>query len=162
MKKLITLVALVWSLTGFSQSFTLNELIKLSKYDDDEFDTYITKKGYVFNEGKADDFYITSDYTFLVDGYTKYFISKNKSKTKDIYSFISFQTPSSKTYLSIKEELKSNGFILLDKGVIDRSQYFEYKKGLNKVTITSISNIDEFSNKTSINYGIAIHNNYFK
>ena len=129
MKRIFVLTALLISFTVFSQTFTLNELIKLSKYDDDGFDTYITKKGYVFNEVKDDGFYITSDYTFLVDGYKKYFISKNKLKTKE-NNFITFQTPNSKTYLSIKEELKSNGYILFNKGILDRSQYFEYKKGM--------------------------------
>lgn len=156
MKRIFVLTALMISISGFSQSFTLNELIKISKYSEDDFDTYVTKKGYIFDEVSEKEYQYTSsiDYTFLVNGLKNCFISKIEDKTKSFNFWVTFQTSESKTYLSIKEELKVYGYKLFDKGTSDGSNFFKYKKGNNLVSLWSISRTNEYTNRTTINYEI--------
>jgi competence protein ComGF len=42
------LFVLVFTTISIGQSFTLPELIKMSKMNVDDFDTYVTAKGFVF------------------------------------------------------------------------------------------------------------------
>lgn len=154
MKRVFFLVTLLISVTGFSQSFSLNELIKISKYNEDNFDTYVTNKGYIFD--KVDDKKYTSSksYTFLVNGYKKYYVSQVVDKSMTYDNWITFQTSNIKTYLSIKNELKTSGYYISDKGVDNGNYFFEYKKGKNIVSLWSTSSTNEYTGRTNIDYEI--------
>jgi len=156
MKRVFFLVTLLISVAGFSQSFSLNELIKISKYNEDDFDTYVTKKGYIFEEASEKTIASITSYTFLVKGLKTYYVSKFLEKESAFW--VSFQTPDTKNYLSIKEELKTYGYKLFDKGTMDGSNYFKYKKGNSIVSLWSISTTYGYTNRTRVAYEINVIN----
>ncbi len=154
MKQVIFLTALLFSITGFSQSFSLNELIKISKYNEDNFDTYVTNKGYVFDEISDEEFTSSNDYTFLVNGYKKYFISQVVDKTMTFKNWITFQTPNIKNYLSIKNELKTLGYEVVGSNSFKGNYYLEYKKASKIVKLWSTSKTNQYTDKTTVTYEI--------
>ncbi len=154
-KVLLILVCHLFSYAVFSQSFSISELVKISNYNDDDFDTYVTKKGYIFFDESDEEIAGRTTYTFLVNGYKKYYITKYKPKKQNYY-WVNFQTPSSATYLRLKEELKNNGYKISDKGSINGSPYFKYTKGGKEVTLISESEINEYTKQTRITYEIGV------
>ena len=65
MRLLYTLLFVISFLsTSVGQSFTLPELIKMSKMDVDNFDTYVTSKGFVFMKGENDIYVQGGTYRF--------------------------------------------------------------------------------------------------
>jgi hypothetical protein len=159
MKKIITAFLLIISCSVFSQSFSLNELIKLANSSDDYFDTYVTKKGYTFNEIKDREYSKSIGYTFLVNGYSEFFVSKILWKTRS-FGFVTFQTDNISNYLKIKEDLINFGYKLSEKGTTEGFPYFEYKKGNTNVTLHLISETNEYTNKKRNAYEIAVKTNY--
>ena len=155
MKKSFLVFLLLISISGFTQSFTVSELVKISKYSADDFDTYVTKKGYIYNSETDGEFSSGTHYTFLVDGAKRYYVTKYFPKKKNYY-WVNFQTASSSTYLKIKEELKNSGYAQIDKGTINGSTYFTYRKEGKEVTLISESETNEYSNKTSVIYEIGV------
>ena len=155
MKKILFVIGILFCVSGFSQSFTLSELVKLSKYNEDDFDTYVTKKGYIFEEVSEKTIASKTDYTFLVKGLKTYYVSKLIDKESEFAFWVTFQTPDTKNYLSIKEELKTYGYKLFDKGTMDGSNYFKYKKGNSIVSLWSISTTYGYTNRTRVAYEIS-------
>jgi hypothetical protein len=159
MKRIFVLTALLISFSAFTQSFTLNELIKLANSSDDYFDTYVTQKGYIFDKIGDDEYFKQISYTYLVNGLSQYYASKILPKI-ETHGFVSFQTPNTSTYLKIKEEIRIKGYMLSKKGTYKDSPYFEYRKGNTIVTLHSISEMNEYTNKKRTCYEIAVKTNY--
>ena len=155
MKKIFFGFMFLISISGFTQSFTISELAKISKYSADDFDTYVTKKGYIYHSETDGDFSRGTSYTFLVDGLKTYYVSNFLDKVGKYAFWVSFQTPDTKNYLSIKEELKNYGYKLFDNGTMDGSNYFKYKKGNNMVSLWSISTTYGYTNRTRVAYEIS-------
>jgi hypothetical protein len=160
MKRSLVFIALMLSFSGFTQSFTLNELIKLANSSDDYFDTYVTQKGYVFQKTK-DDKYVSSDqYMFLVNGFRTHFIFKAHPKN-ETFGWVIFQTPKSSTYLQIKNELKSKGYVFVEKGNAMEATFLKFKKGTNEVEIFSGSDANQYTGKSSVDYQISVKTNFY-
>ena len=107
MKKILFSIIFYFISTAiFGQNFTLSELIKINNYHLDDFDTYVTQKGYQYYENDNTDFADATSYVFYVNGVRKSYISKfyYKTQTKEM---VSFQTGNNATYLKIKSELKT-------------------------------------------------------
>ena len=144
MKFLLTLFIFLISFAGCSQYFTVDEFIKLGKASDDYFDTYVTKKGYQFEEVEDRDGFLSKSYSFSINGSKRYYVSKHNAKDKKI-EWVSFQTPNSNHYLKMKEELKKNGFYLLKSDVFNGANLFQYKK--DKYSFTVISGKEDVEDK---------------
>jgi hypothetical protein len=155
MKIVLPFLLLIIVNLGFAQSFSISELVRISKYDDDTFDTYVTKKGYIFYEESEEEIASRTTYTFLVSGRRKYFVTKYIPKNKNYY-WVNFQTPNSSTYLKIKEELKTSGYLLIDKGSIHGSPYYTYKKDGKEITLISESEENEYTKQTTVTYEIGV------
>jgi hypothetical protein len=109
-KKFILILAFfIPAISVLSQDFSLSELLKINNYSIDDFDTYVTQKGYKYFENNDEDFGNSTSYTFYVDNIKTAYISKFHYK-KTSKEMVSFQTGNSSTYISIKTDLKNLGF----------------------------------------------------
>lgn len=136
MKKIIISIILfsIASLT-FGQNFTLSELIKINNYKLDDFDTYVTQKGYKFDKSENIDFYENTSYAFYTKGVKDCFITKFYYKTSNV-EMVSFQTKNTTTYLKIKSDLKILGFKIISTESIDGDTLmFIYEKGKIEVSL---------------------------
>ena len=83
MKKFtITIIFYFISTIIFGQNFTLSELIKINNYQLDDFDTYVTQKGYKYFETDNTDISDETTYVFYVNGVKKSYITKFYYKTQ--------------------------------------------------------------------------------
>ena len=137
MKKFILILSLFVINSVISQKINLNELILSSEMNNDEFDTFCIKKGYTLHLTESDDY--SENITYIFDGNEKGFstnhISKFNYKTKSKI-MVSYQTIKS-NYISIKNEIKSNGFIFTENKQIDGTYYLEYKKNNLELTLAT-------------------------
>ncbi len=131
------LIFILWisPIIGFSQSYTLSELIELDKKSLDDFDTYVTSKGYHFDKVKDGDSISRNDYHYE-NGNKTYFISRIVFKYNDNI-MISWYTFKSSDYISIKSQLKTLGFVYSKSGVYKGASYLKYKKGLIELGLFS-------------------------
>ena len=159
MKRIFVLTALLISFTGFSQSFTLNELLKLSKSSDDSFDIYVTKKGYESSGAIVKDTVSSVRYTFLKKAQEKFYITRIKEKRRD-NNWISFETSSVKNYLAIKESLVNAGYALYDKHISNGFNFSEYKKGRDCIIFILITDRNKY--KYDWAYEIHLLTNYYQ
>jgi hypothetical protein len=137
MKKFTFSIILYFIATAiFGQDFTLSELINLNNYQLDNFDTYVTQKGYKYYSNENDDFCDAISYAFYVNGVEKAYISKFYYKTKK-KEMISFQTTNNATYLKIKTDLKTLGFKFIETETFNETIFFTYKKGDITVSLAS-------------------------
>jgi hypothetical protein len=137
----------------YGQNFTLSELIELNNYKLDDFDTYVTQKGYKFDEVDNNDFADETTYAFYVKGVKKAYISKFHYHD-DNSNMITFQTTNAATYLKVKSDLKKLGFKFTETKVYNESQFLIYKKGKIKVSLISIVLKNNYGDITS--YEISI------
>lgn len=137
MKKFILFLSLFVINSVFSQKVSLNELILLAKMNDDEFDTFCIKKGYDIHLIENDDYSENITYIFKKNemNFSTNYISKFNYKTKNKI-MVSYQT-TSPNYISIKNEIKSNGFIFIENKLIDETYYLEYKKNNLELSLAS-------------------------
>lgn len=111
---------LFFSTTSIGQSFTLQELIKMSKMDVDNFDTYVTAKGYVFfneideaeNKGVRYAFDLNYDKSEAQKLITLY--QKSGENTKYAINYV---TGNNKEYVAFKNQLKLLEFKLYENKV---------------------------------------------
>jgi hypothetical protein len=136
MKKVFLFILLFYSLNGFSQSFTLNELIKLTKSNDNNFDTYVLQRGFQFEDVENHDGFISKSYSLSINGAKRYYITKHIPKDNS-FKWVSYQTPNSRDYLKMKEDLKRNGFLNTKSDTYNSSNLFEFVKDNCKITIMS-------------------------
>ncbi len=135
---------LFFTTISIGQSFTLPELIKMSMMNLDDFDTYVSSKGFAFFEGKEDKNIKEVTYSYDLSEIDKTSASKWISfyqKCFDYKYFISYTTFNITEYLKIKDQIKQSGFKLTDSGVFKNSinghssNHFEYRKGKSIVSI---------------------------
>jgi len=133
--------------TSLGQTFTLSELIKMSKMDVDNFDTYVTAKGFVFSKEDIDDNYQGVEYAFELNRTDRTKALKFLTLYQRFYFYkyaIAYQTIYKKEYLAIKNQIKALGFKLEesnfhtnDEGIT--SNHFVYKKGKARISIYASS-----------------------
>lgn len=159
MKRVLVLVSLLISFSGYGQSFSLNELIKLSKLSDDNFDTYATQRGFTFYSNEIDDpeveniAYVYKSNDVKIGYLTKFSYLTNKYEKS---SMVSFQTINSSTYLKIKNELKTYGFIYLKKNLHNGTTFLTYSKGKIEVSLASSSEENSGSYRQRTSYEISV------
>lgn len=133
--------------TSLGQTFTLPELIKMSKMDVDNFDTYVTAKGFVFSNEDVGDNHQGVEYAFNLDRTDRTKALKFLTLYQRYYFFkyaISYQTINKKEYLAIKNQIKALGFKLEESNFHKRdedttSNHFVYKKGKARISIFASS-----------------------
>jgi hypothetical protein len=120
----------------------------------DDFDTYVTSRGFVFFDGKEEENIKGVTYALNLSK-----IDNSKAENwVSLYEFffnkrysITYQTHNKSEYLKIKNQIKQFGFKLtLSKVVADEdtgssSNYFEYRKGKSEVSIFANSRGYEIS-----------------
>jgi uncharacterized membrane protein len=120
----------------------MSELIKMSKMNVDDFDTYVTSKGFSFYK-QTDETNIQSvEYALNLESSTlraEKFITLFQRYFESRFN-LNYQTLDKKEYLNIKNQLKALGFIFKDQFVfkkVDGSEknVFEYRKGKAKILI---------------------------
>jgi hypothetical protein len=155
MKKLVVIALFILAQTqSFSQNLTIAELTKLIDYSIDEFDTYLTQKGYqyygatdigysakvsyAYNSGVGEQYAYVSLYDF------------HNSETE----LLCLQTANKSIYLKIKTELKTLGYKFVNSTSSSEpsTQNLHYsKKNQVAVTLATIS-----SEEDGIHYLISI------
>lgn len=133
MKKYIFLILFI-PILSFSQQISISELINLSNYNDDDFDTLITSKNYTFKEiDKADN--NAKKYSYETnDEYYKGSYRIKKVQHDGIVT-ISWSTYEKEDYLSIKAQIKNNGFVFVNSTLGESLSFFDYKKGKYHLSI---------------------------
>ncbi len=137
--------SLLWvifiSSTSCGQTFSLPDLIKLSKMNVDDFDTYVTSKGFVFERADECDNHDRVSYVLNLD------ISNSwASKSIEFYKryingryHIRYYTRDKKEYLNIKNQLKTLGFKLQDSRISTNkgevSGLFYFGKGKSEIEL---------------------------
>jgi hypothetical protein len=138
-----------------AQSFSLNELIKINNINLDDFDTYVTKKGYSFYENNSSSLAEETSYFFKVNGIKTYYISKYQYKDKK-REMVSFQTPKNTHYLNIKTELKQLGFKFVETRNFNESTFFVYEKGRTELSLISTTQQGQFGGPKQTVYEISV------
>ena len=159
MKKAILLLILIGCLTTtFGQKFSLDELIKLNTMNLDNFDTYVTTKGYKYFENFNDEFAEGNSYSFdqnQSNDHAANFISKYTYKLID-NKMVSFQTLKTVDYLSIKNKLKVFGFVYIGTETNDKGAIFlNYKKGKMEAALMSNQKKNDYGDNVTY-YEISI------
>ena len=121
---------------GYSQSLTLADLIKLNNLTEDNFDTFITSKGFKYNDFENLENANQKSYVFYIKGIKNSYVSKftYTSKNKEM---VSFQTPNSSIYLNFKKELLRFGFSYKKTETYKNTTFMYYGKGNLELTLTS-------------------------
>lgn len=129
------IIFFLFTTISIAQNFTLSELIKINNYNLNDFDTYVTQRGYKYYENESTEFSDRTTYAYSVNGINKLYISKYFRKLVK-NEMVSFQTSNNATYLKIKLELKKLGFKLVKTGTFENTTYFDYSKGKTEVSLT--------------------------
>lgn len=138
MKIKFSLLIIITSFYCFGQDkLTLGELIKLNYYNLDQFDTYVTQKGFKYNERKEDEYSEDVIYSYSLNGYAdraRCFITKTSYKLSK-FREISYQLFNQETYLILKRDLIKLGFKFNKTIPTENGTSFEYKKGKLELTL---------------------------
>ncbi len=148
----------VFTSLSFGQSFTISELININNYQLDDFDTYITQKGYQYYKNNNTDFAESTSYVYYINGKKKAYITKYKYKQYN-KKMVSFQTDNNSTYLKIKSELKTIGFKFINSESYKGTTFFNYKKGNIEVSLASSVQVSNYGRNLN-NYEISISKIY--
>lgn len=145
MKRQILLFTLLLPICGFSQIFSLTELVALSQNNLDYFDTKVTTKGYAFYTNRDDEFskgscysYGQRDYTKMAAFFITYFSYSDPERT-----LISWQTTNKNNYLKVKNDLRSLGFKLVTSLSDSSCAHLTYKKGHLSLDLYSCQTPDD-------------------
>jgi hypothetical protein len=159
MKKIILIkYLLLFSSICFSQSLTVSELIKINNYHQDDFDTYLTKKGFLYYKNEVNDFSDATFYVYYLNGIevafvTKYYYKKMAKET------VSYEIGNNSVYLKIKSELKTLGFKYINSNTLDETIFLNYKKG--SIELSLASSFKKLNNGNNVNnYEISVFKYY--
>lgn len=115
-KYFIVSIFVFFSTSIFGQSFSLPELVRMSKMNVESFDSYVTSRGYVFLEQEKDEYVEGVNYGLNPDTSDKSRATKFITLHSIYYNFkyhIYYQTSNKSEYVRIKEQIKSLGFKLM-------------------------------------------------
>jgi hypothetical protein len=143
MKKLYILFIILISINSNSQSFSLNELLSISKMDLDTFDTTVTNKGFVFNGTKDLENYSVQYYKYNdikeVDGIRpiislafRYVYKQGNKKSE-----LSHQTSNKNDYVLFKKNILLNKYKFIRKFIEYEGMTFTYSKGKTEIRLHS-------------------------
>jgi len=143
--------------SAHSQSLTLTDLIKLNVLNEDEFDTFITTKGFTYDGLENREHANIKSYAYYVNSVKTSYLSKVTYKTVKS-QMVSFQTPSTSIYLNIKTELKKIGFIYARKETNDQATFLYYTKDNMELTLVSSTDESRPNGAVKTFYEISISN----
>lgn len=146
-----------------AQVFTMSELEVLSSKNWDEFDTYLIKKGYVYNNYDTDKYSELKTYSFqrnVYSGAAPYWITLCKYLNNNIglISMISWQTNEVNDYIKIKDQLKVLGYVSQNTEIFDGKTVIYYKK-LNKEVLLIVGKKLTTDGKEITSYEISLNIN---
>lgn len=131
------------SINSYSQSFSLNELLSLSKMDLDNFDTAVTNKGYIFNGTKDLENYSVQYYKYddnkVVDGVREFcgLAFRYEYKEGDKKNELSYQTSNKNDYVLFKKNILLNKYKLINKYIEYEGMTLKYIKGKTEIRLHS-------------------------
>jgi hypothetical protein len=161
MKSTFTFLCLLLCLISIrvsAQTFSLTELVNLTAMDVDQFDTFVTNKGFKYLESEDKDQIKSIEYCYNQSENSKWaekYISHNYIffTTTDI--IITYQTSKSIDYLKIKSQVKQYGFKFVKTVNENGATFLEYKRNKLKLSLISYQN-ETLSGKVATNYEISI------
>lgn len=153
-----TIIFFLFTTSIIAQNYSLSELIKINNYNLDDFDTFVTQRGYKYYESKNTDFSDATSYVFTVNGFNKAYISKFYQKKAD-KEMVSFQTLNNTIYLKIKAELKTLGFKFIKTETFEGSTFLDYKKGKIEVSL-SLGTQEGLNGDKLTSYEISVTRHY--
>ncbi len=123
--------------------------------DVDNFDTYVTAKGFVFSKEEIANEVKGVTYALEISRIDRLRALKFLSLYQSYYNYkyaISYQTVNKNEYLSIKNQLKVMGFKLEKSDIFTNSKgisanTFDYKKGNSSVSLFATSTFFEINYK---------------
>ena len=142
--RVLLLLLMCNSIPSFGQKLSISDMIKLSKSNDDEFDTYVTQKGYKLVKREKDFSHSTfhpmvTTYAYRQDGYTlgaAYFITK--MITEEGLAHLEYQTAYRADYLNLKSQLKAMGYEYVSSSTVGGGAIsLRYNKGHNDFELIS-------------------------
>jgi len=137
--KIKIILALLFS-TLCNAQITLNDMKTILKMDYDSFETFVMNKGFIFYSREKDDF----DSVFYTKGLgenTKY-IALYTRRFNNYLKRVNYQTGSEAEYLSIKKQMKEQGFYFFDTYESKDEKQFSktYRNKIYELRVHSISN----------------------
>jgi hypothetical protein len=157
MRKMSFIILLFLSSISFGQKFTLSELIKATSMNSDDFDTYVTNKGYHFGENRKSEYSKGIKYEY--DGKicrSEFSISKNTFNNGEV--LLTYHTLSKSEYLTVKSQLKALGFKFIETKNEDDAVWFCYEKNKLRLTLISSEAIATTGQSLGSGYEISIAN----
>ena len=140
------------------QSFLLTELINMTKMDIDNFDTYVSNKGFKFLESKENEYLKGITYAFNQSSYSKTadkFITLNYEYFGETNKNVTFQTSKTVEYLNIKNQISPLGFKFKETKTFEGATFLVYTKGKYELELISFQSETD-SGTTLATYEISI------
>ena len=121
----------------------------------DNFDTYVTAKGFVFSKEDIGTDFQGVEYALEISRIERFKALKFHTLYQSYYNYknaISYQTSNKNEYLSIKNQIKALGFKLKESDVFTKSDgtsanSFDYRKGNVSIRIYASSTVFEINYK---------------
>ena len=144
MKKIILGILLLGiAFISQAQKFTVPQLISMSKMNFDDFDTYITQRGYSYYDGESDENMQSKSYKNNAVNSKTFTRMIVVTMYTDKSGYMFYQTPDKVEYLGFKQQVKALGYDF-DKSIDDgnKATSLEYKKdGIPIQLSTAISEL---------------------
>ncbi|TAE31417.1 MAG: hypothetical protein EAZ91_07465 [Cytophagales bacterium] len=128
-----------------AQKFTVGEIIKLRTVSYEQFDSFVSRRGYNFIEIRKTEYSTSHAFAFDADGHMA---SRHIAYIVNKYGevMITYQTSIVSEYNSIKAGIKQAGFVHSETGEFNNCPFFDYKKGDRTFSITTCQSEDRYGN----------------
>jgi len=120
-----------------AQTLGLDNMVKMNKMNNDDFDTYVTKMGFKYYEYENDESKNATSYIRETKNNVEYITRFDYPIERKHRTMVSYQTTNSNIYLKFKNELKQFGYVFQEKGADDHGSYIDYKKGKIECSLNS-------------------------
>lgn len=157
MKKCVLLISFfIISTLVNAQILGLNDMVKMNKMTNDDFDTYVTQMGFKYYEFENDELKKSTSYIRELKNNVEYIAKFDYPSERKYRTMVSYQTTNSKIYLKFKNELKQFGYVFQEKGADDYGSYINYKKGKVECSLNSDTQQLGFSRVSSYEISFSI------
>ena len=126
--------------TFCNAQITLNDMKSILKMDYDSFETFVMNKGFIFDSRQKDDFESVSYVKGL--GENKKYITLYKRMLNNYKKSVNYQTPNESEYLSLKKQMKEQGFYFFETYENNDENVFTkiYRNKIYELRVYSIKN----------------------
>jgi len=139
-----------------AQTLGLIDMVKMNKMNNDDFDTYVTQKGFKYYEFENDEFKKSTSYIRGSKDNVEYITRFDYPIERKHITMVSYQTTNSKIYLKFKNELKQFGYVFQEKGSDDNGTFINYKKGKIECSLNSDTQQLSFSRVSTYEISLSI------